>query len=255
MRFHCTDPWARRGHYESKIIPRAIAAALFYGKNSIGVLFHEYLNPIPIPALAFILTMIQFCLSEWDGTTKGVFKARKINELAQDDLQNMYSGHMENIRCYCTVGDAYLAELRALWFRYGIVYSGASIREHEDPLPNLIDVSEFHPPPPRMSQPLSPSQLYPPSNRRKRQRSPTANREPEAGPSAQRQRIDTSDSDHNMAIELEMAMYEADCEEYLAGELMDVDLRTDAESLHEPSEPEINEEGRYTTQAKGKNQS
>ncbi|KAG9076533.1 hypothetical protein FRC06_009456, partial [Ceratobasidium sp. 370] len=52
LRFHCTDPWARRGHYEGLVIPRAIAAALFSGESSVGIMFHEFFDPVPIPTLA-----------------------------------------------------------------------------------------------------------------------------------------------------------------------------------------------------------
>ncbi|KAG8730221.1 hypothetical protein FRC12_020411 [Ceratobasidium sp. 428] len=68
LRFHCTNPRGRRGHYESLIIPRAIAAILFYGESSVGMLFHEYLDPIPTITLAYILTVVSIYSQCWDNS-------------------------------------------------------------------------------------------------------------------------------------------------------------------------------------------
>ncbi|KAG9126220.1 hypothetical protein FRC07_004395 [Ceratobasidium sp. 392] len=54
--FHRTNVRHCTSHYKRIIVPHTIAVALFYGKNSVGVLFHEYFNPIPAAVLAFILT-------------------------------------------------------------------------------------------------------------------------------------------------------------------------------------------------------
>jgi hypothetical protein len=36
-------------------MPRAIAATLFNGSQSVGILFHEYFEKMPLPAVAFVL--------------------------------------------------------------------------------------------------------------------------------------------------------------------------------------------------------
>ncbi|KAG8685654.1 hypothetical protein FRC09_014612 [Ceratobasidium sp. 395] len=106
--FHCDHPRNCTGHYQAEILAMAIAMALFYGENSPSVLFHEFFNPIPIPTLAFILTMIEFCLSEW---TTGNHVPRDLKSVGKDGLLNMYLSHMENLRLYCTIDGANLSDL------------------------------------------------------------------------------------------------------------------------------------------------
>ncbi|KAG8727030.1 hypothetical protein FRC10_006495, partial [Ceratobasidium sp. 414] len=148
LRFHCTDPWARRGHYEGLVITRAIAAALFSGESSVGVMFHEFFDPIPIPTLAYVLTNIEFCLSEW---TAGKHQPQPLKAAGRGGLLNMYLSHMENIKRYRTVRKEFLDDLRYEWFQYGLVYSGASLNDSPD-LENLFDIEEFKASAPQQSQ-------------------------------------------------------------------------------------------------------
>jgi hypothetical protein len=39
-------------------LTRAIAATLFNGAQSVGILFHEYFEEMPLPAVAFVLTNV-----------------------------------------------------------------------------------------------------------------------------------------------------------------------------------------------------
>ncbi|KAG9089816.1 hypothetical protein FRC07_012254, partial [Ceratobasidium sp. 392] len=145
LRFHCTNPRGRRGHYESLIIPRAITAILFHGKSSVGVLFHEYLDPIPTITLAYILTVIEFCLSEWMVPgSEGIHTPRRLSQVGRKGMQSMWLSQMENIRRFqASTGDR-LDRLCADWFKYAIVYSGASITDDDtDGLQNLFDMTEF----------------------------------------------------------------------------------------------------------------
>lgn len=46
------------GAYEHPAIEWAIAAALFHDEKSPGVKFSRHFNPMPLPAAAFVLTMV-----------------------------------------------------------------------------------------------------------------------------------------------------------------------------------------------------
>ncbi|KAG9102923.1 hypothetical protein FRC07_010125 [Ceratobasidium sp. 392] len=268
------DPRRHKGHYHSEIVPRSLAGSLFYGENSIGVLFHDLLNPIPVPTLAFILTNIEWCLTEWDGWSdtklKGVYAGRRFNQVTLKYMRKRYLGQLENIRRYRTKGDDILAELREQWFRYAIVYSGATIHQDEDDLPGLIDINEFFPPdespslggspppaPPRRKRQRSPAAdhnseagLSKERPHRKRSRKSTVNRNSEAGPSKPRPPGDEPESDHDVAMSLERALYEADAELF-NGEPMDIDVQLEvaAQSEREPT-PEIYPDG--TAKGKGR---
>ncbi|KAG8728868.1 hypothetical protein FRC10_004508, partial [Ceratobasidium sp. 414] len=64
--FHCTEYYPMYGHYESSLLTKAIAAALFGGPYSVGVTFRDYFEPMPLTTVAFILANMQFCIEEWE---------------------------------------------------------------------------------------------------------------------------------------------------------------------------------------------
>ncbi|KAG9101461.1 hypothetical protein FS749_006680 [Ceratobasidium sp. UAMH 11750] len=56
--FHCLEYDPPYGHYESEIVLEAIALALFASPTSVGVVFQDYFNPVPLTAVAFVLANI-----------------------------------------------------------------------------------------------------------------------------------------------------------------------------------------------------
>ncbi len=63
--FHCSiliftfqDATTRTGYFNSPILFDAIGRAFFYNKGAPGLAFPERFNPIPVPALAFIFTVV-----------------------------------------------------------------------------------------------------------------------------------------------------------------------------------------------------
>ncbi|KAG8788985.1 hypothetical protein FRC12_014012 [Ceratobasidium sp. 428] len=178
LRFHCTDARPRTGHFEGLIIPRAIAAILFYGKSLVSVLFHEYLNPIPVITLTCILTVIEFCLSEWMVLgSEGIHTPRKLSQVGQNRMQNMWLSQMENIRRFQANTRGRLNRLSADWFKYAIVYSGASITNDDTTdLQNLFNTTEFRPATPEPDSPPPESHHYGSSlNPHKRRHNPPSN--------------------------------------------------------------------------------
>ncbi|KAG9084837.1 hypothetical protein FRC07_013540 [Ceratobasidium sp. 392] len=193
---------------------------------------------MPIPTIAFILT-----------TANG--------------LIHQQEGHMENIRRFRASGHSNLSDLRGEWFRYALVYSGASIRDDDCDLENLIDMDEFGPAPGPSRLTSNPSQSTSRQSQqpsRKRQRNPSTDRSSEAGPSTQRLRHDEPSDDENVAINMQMVYYEADAEEYSNGEPMDVDTQPEREGSYEfpnptpqpPTPSDANQEPHFTAEQKGK---
>ncbi|KAG8780465.1 hypothetical protein FRC12_022988 [Ceratobasidium sp. 428] len=262
LRFHCTDPWARRGHFLGIIIPRALSAGLFFGDSTPGVLFHDYLDPIPDVTLAFVLTNIQFCLSEWmTPTAQGIHTPRKLSEVGQKGMRSMFLSHMENICLYRTKANSRLDRLGIDWFKYAIVYSGASIDDDDDDnLQNIFDVNEFQESTP---EPEIPRPEPGPSHRRSQHCAPRPDRaDSGAGPSVERARHDNlaTAHDHQIAMSWQRAEYED------AGEDIPMDLDYEKGSDYEfpdpppPSSPppppeappELDGDCRYTSASKGK---
>ncbi|KAG8726340.1 hypothetical protein FRC12_023483 [Ceratobasidium sp. 428] len=172
---------------------------------------------------------------------------------------------MENIRRFqASTGDR-LDRLCADWFKYAIVYSGASITDDDtDGLQNLFDMTEFRPATPERGSPPPESSL----NRRKRRRSPPSGSRSqansEAGPSSSRRRPHEPAGDHDIAMSWQRAEYEAasqEAEEQADDETyMEVDLNSQPRDATEPSlptptPPQVDGEGRFTSASKGKGRS
>ncbi|KAH9029782.1 hypothetical protein EDB83DRAFT_1858208 [Lactarius deliciosus] len=66
MQPNLDPPWRP---YQHLVIQKAINTTWFRKRVDDGILFHEYFSPLPIPAIAFAITLIECCIDEWtDGT-------------------------------------------------------------------------------------------------------------------------------------------------------------------------------------------
>ncbi|KAH8981726.1 hypothetical protein EDB92DRAFT_1952876 [Lactarius akahatsu] len=66
MRPDLNPPWYP---YQHIVIEKAIKTTWFRKRVDDGVVFREYFSPLPVPAIAFALTLIECCIDEWtDGT-------------------------------------------------------------------------------------------------------------------------------------------------------------------------------------------
>lgn len=53
------DTKTREGPYKHPALSRAIAAAYFSGNKAMGVKYRDKFNPMPLPAVALVLTLIR----------------------------------------------------------------------------------------------------------------------------------------------------------------------------------------------------
>ncbi|KAG8760394.1 hypothetical protein FRC11_000497, partial [Ceratobasidium sp. 423] len=63
--YHCKTITPHSGEYENLEIAHCIALAMFYGPNLVRVLYPDYFRDMPLTAVAFTLTIWQFCIKEW----------------------------------------------------------------------------------------------------------------------------------------------------------------------------------------------
>ncbi|KAF8593930.1 hypothetical protein BDV93DRAFT_565973 [Ceratobasidium sp. AG-I] len=118
--FHCRDPTKDDDPYESTALRECIAKTLFSGPDSLGVIYHEHFCPIPIPAVAMVLTIWQECVQEWQ---TGRFRGIDLN--AERQL-SMYECHLKGLLGYAKLASKRLAGFREDWFWYGIDCAGAA---------------------------------------------------------------------------------------------------------------------------------
>ncbi|KAG9082203.1 hypothetical protein FRC06_005170 [Ceratobasidium sp. 370] len=115
--FHCTEVDPTYGHYESSLLTKAIAAALFGGPYTVGVTFHDYFEPMPLTTVAFIL--MQFCIEEWE-TGQWVSQ-----DLSTSDMLNKYVAHLRGLKEARAAARGRIGRLQDHWFAFGLEYSGA----------------------------------------------------------------------------------------------------------------------------------
>jgi len=80
-----------RHPYRHPIIQKAINAFWFQNKDSDGIIFYEYFAPIPIQAIALVLTVIECCIDEW---TDGTWKKSSWNE---ERYKTVYRSHVKSL--------------------------------------------------------------------------------------------------------------------------------------------------------------
>ncbi|QRV89203.1 hypothetical protein RhiJN_17221 [Ceratobasidium sp. AG-Ba] len=144
--FHCRSLKPKnKDQYEHPEFVRAICAALFWDSDAIGLVYNELLNPIPIPGVALVLTMMQACIQEWE---LGYFKPHDLDIEAQ---QVDYENHLLSLYEYEKTARSRLTRYRADWFKEGMVYSGSTFEndslKRTQPYIQASDVRPDTPPP------------------------------------------------------------------------------------------------------------
>ncbi|QRV97814.1 hypothetical protein RhiJN_25833 [Ceratobasidium sp. AG-Ba] len=145
--FHCTSYRPRRGHYESEHITRCIAAALFQGPNSVGVLYPDYFEDMPLTVIAFILAMMQYCIEEWQ--TRYFVNG----DLGAAKMLDKYESHLAGLKGLQAVAPRRTAKLQQGWANYAFDYCGASFVDERKNREEAVFHSEFRPDTPPLEDP------------------------------------------------------------------------------------------------------
>ncbi|KAG8734100.1 hypothetical protein FRC10_011941 [Ceratobasidium sp. 414] len=123
--FHCTRFTPPYGHYENDLVTEAIATTMFYSPTAVGVVYREFFNPMPLTTVAFVLSIIQFCIEEWE---TGKFRP---HDLSMTDLLNKYVAHLRGLKAASKVAKNRMARLQQHWFDFGLEYSGATAADQD----------------------------------------------------------------------------------------------------------------------------
>ncbi|KAG9091329.1 hypothetical protein FS749_016629 [Ceratobasidium sp. UAMH 11750] len=81
---------------------------------------------LPLPAVAFVLTMMQECIQEWQ---TGYFKPRDLNVSTQ---RSIFDAHLQGLIEYRRPARKRLAKFQVDWFSAGMEYAGIEIHRYED---------------------------------------------------------------------------------------------------------------------------
>ncbi|KAG9090919.1 hypothetical protein FRC06_000820 [Ceratobasidium sp. 370] len=129
--FHCCNLVPDRDQYEHEAFTRAIYDVYFWYSDSFLIRDTEHLdemvkNGLPLPAVAFVLTIMQDCIEEWQ---TGQFKPRELNLTTQ---RSIFDAHLMGLLQYRRRAPRRLSEFQRRWFEDGMVNAGVEIHRHEE---------------------------------------------------------------------------------------------------------------------------
>ncbi|QRW10372.1 hypothetical protein RhiLY_09371 [Ceratobasidium sp. AG-Ba] len=144
--FHCKNLVSDTDQFEHPKFIQAIGAGLFWDSESLGALFQDRFNPVPMPAVALILTMMQACIEEWKD---GYFKQIKLDVETQ---QKVYERHLLSLYAYEKIAGSRLTRFRGQWATDGLNYSGVTHDNDSTTVQPYVLASNVRPdtPPPEL---------------------------------------------------------------------------------------------------------
>ncbi|KAK0460761.1 hypothetical protein IW261DRAFT_1577540 [Armillaria novae-zelandiae] len=119
--FYYKDATTQTGYFNSPILLDAISRAFFYNKDAPGLVFPDRFNPIPVPALAFIFTVIEHCLNEW---STGSYKALVFNE--SEASVRYHEHHLPAVKEWVEISPDLTMILRKAWYTKARKQAGAA---------------------------------------------------------------------------------------------------------------------------------
>ncbi|KDQ54673.1 hypothetical protein JAAARDRAFT_401315 [Jaapia argillacea MUCL 33604] len=90
-KFPSANKSQRKGLYKHEIIAKLVNNVWFANRHDEGVVYHQYFHPLPAPAIALLLTVIECCIDEWGSGIK-----TDINFTAVE-YKRVYDAHVESL--------------------------------------------------------------------------------------------------------------------------------------------------------------
>ncbi|KAJ7059207.1 hypothetical protein C8F01DRAFT_1085044 [Mycena amicta] len=92
--FSYLDPENRKGLYKNPVLRKAVNTLWFANRRDEGPSFPELYKPLPIPALALILTLIENCVDEW---LTGI---KTLTPFTANEYRTVYESHIMSLKAF-----------------------------------------------------------------------------------------------------------------------------------------------------------
>ncbi|KAF8594019.1 hypothetical protein BDV93DRAFT_581280 [Ceratobasidium sp. AG-I] len=128
--FHCRNHVFDNDQYEHPAFVTAVCEAFFWTNDSFAVQFPERFERVSLPAIAFVLTMMQECIEEWQ---TGRYNPR---ELSCSKQRPIFDAHLRGLYNYVKSARDRMFRFRGAWFKAGIFvreHAGVTIIGNDDP--------------------------------------------------------------------------------------------------------------------------
>ncbi|GAB1526095.1 hypothetical protein RhiTH_009261 [Rhizoctonia solani] len=117
--FHCKNWDSREGDYKNPNIGRCVALAFFHSPGSVGVMYPDYFQEMPITIVAFALAIWLYCIEEWENGW------RQNGDLGMAAMREKYEAQLAGLKELRKVAPRRLRRLQMEWRDYVAEYSGA----------------------------------------------------------------------------------------------------------------------------------
>ncbi|KAG6808948.1 hypothetical protein H0H92_002282 [Tricholoma furcatifolium] len=128
--FHYRKQASQEGFYENAIILSVLTVTAFKDSGAPGVIFEDIFNPISLHTLALVLTLVDFCISEWltGKFDQGVFRERLV--------KNQYEVFLADLTEWHHMNPEVTTNRRAKLYRRALKASG--VEALKGPTPTLV---------------------------------------------------------------------------------------------------------------------
>ncbi|KAG8729428.1 hypothetical protein FRC11_008798 [Ceratobasidium sp. 423] len=110
--FHCKSSSPRYGDYEHPEIAHCIALVVFYGPNSMGVMYPDYFRDMPLTVVAFALAIWQFCIEEWSNGW------HQNGDLGMGAMREKYEAQLAGLKALRDAAPRWMSRLQNHWQDY-----------------------------------------------------------------------------------------------------------------------------------------
>ncbi|KAF8595748.1 hypothetical protein BDV93DRAFT_514724 [Ceratobasidium sp. AG-I] len=123
--FHCRSHVFDKDQYEHPALVTAICEAFFWTNDSFGVQFFKRFERVSLPAVAFVLTMMQECIEEWQ---TGRYQPR---DLCFSRQRPVFDAHLRGLYNYVKSARDRMFRFRGAWFKAGMEHAGVTVLDQD----------------------------------------------------------------------------------------------------------------------------
>ncbi|KAF8606950.1 hypothetical protein BDV93DRAFT_553407 [Ceratobasidium sp. AG-I] len=124
--FHCRNHAFDEDQYEHPAFLTAICEAFFWDSESFAIQYYDRFERMPLPAVAFVLTMMQEAIEEWQ---TGRYHPRDLSSAKQRPI---FDSHLRGLYIYMNAARDRMFKFRGAWFRRGMEHAGVTVYDRDD---------------------------------------------------------------------------------------------------------------------------
>ncbi|KAG9121937.1 hypothetical protein FRC07_001886 [Ceratobasidium sp. 392] len=235
--FHCRSYYPRKGNFENPDVGRCIAVIVCSGPNAPARQYPDYVRDMCFNLVAFCMAIWQFCIGEWSHGW------HQNGDLGMGAMRENYEGFLAQLKDLHATAPRRMGRLRNSWREFCEEYSGLSFDRQQAVVTGSAYRLEMRPDTPTPEQPaLDDSISVDEMNEQLFETARQASLDSHAQEIIAREELE----------DLDAVINEEDWEELYALDRQEWEEQQAAARRSPSPLPQYDEDGRLTTQSKGK---